>query len=840
MLATLLYIFGSIIPVIFTQSLFVANPLHLQLPLIARVGKPYSWSFAECTFSPNDGLNYTISSLPGWLSFNSHDRSFQGTPTIEDEGSYEVTVIADDNTDSTASSSFTLLVSSSSAPTLRIPISEQFHPQNPALSSVFLLSQTSALRSNNPALRIPPRWSFSIGLDGSMYQAEAGLYYAALRADGSPLPDWIDFDEMTITFNGVTPGGQDNQAPQRLSLTLHASDQQGYSAGSEPFDMFIAEHELSASPACLPTINITASTSFNLSLTSPADFTGMYIDGNAIQPENITSLDIDVSKFSQWLKYDPMTRSLSGTPPDDLQNGQALPVVLGTPFNQSLLTSFSLAIVPSFFTTVTLPVMAAQDDVYFLLTSYFANTSKNDDVKLTAAFDPPEAGNYLSFDPTTGELRGTITSDDLLGITVTWTAYSRVTHSTSHTSLRIDRSSSQHKGHHPHGLSVLARRKLILGLSVAFGIIGGVVFLGVVFAGFRRYMKLQDTALVGKEGMRGWTEDDKKWYGIQDEETRGENTDGGYGWTEKLEKEADLATNTFHLVRPPPTKTQRSYGGLGIGRVFSRTASGSNAQCLSPRSAAVMRKGSFIERIKQTVRNASDKYTRHMSVRKRPIISKPALISSTRGSTSLPFEGSPEQLPRPTANPFAYAEAGSSAASAVTTFTGSPSSSTGVGSIPTRRGDLQTTPRVPATVHFASTSNIRPTSMHSTLSSNGSVKTHAAEAVVYTASRATSAGSDRATSTQSFPESGAGSAIGLSAPARIMPFTKSNRVPVPGVVGSNASKESMAPKTRVVSQKANVITVPEGRDEIDELTLGVRYIQEFGRDDRDAGTRRGR
>jgi axial budding pattern protein 2 len=846
MLITLLYIFGSIITVISTQSLFVANPLDLQLPLIARVDKPYYWSFAECTFSPGGGLNYTTSSLPGWLAFNPHDRSFQGTPTAEDEGSYEITVTADDNTDSTASSHFTLLVSSSSAPTLRLSISEQFHPQNPALSSVFLLSQNSALRSNNPTLRIPPQWSFSIGLEGSMYQAEASLYYAALRADGSPLPEWIDFDERTITFNGVTPSDQDNQAPQMLSLTVHASDQRGYTAGSEPFDIFIAVHELSASPACLPTINITASTPFDLNLTSPADFTGVLIDGNDIQPPNITILEIDVSKFGQWLKYDAGTRSLSGTPPDDLQSGQVLPVLLGTAFNQSLKTNFSLAVVPSFFTTATLPVMPVQDDVYFLLTPYFANATKNDDVKLSAAFDPPEAGSYLSFDPTTGELRGKITSDDLLGITVTWTAYSHVTHSTSHTSLRIDRSSSQHKGHHPHGLSVLARQKLILGLSIAFGIIGGAVFLGVVFAGIRRYMRLQDTALVGKEGTRGWTEDDKKWYGIQDEEIRGENVDRGYGWTEQLEKDPDLGgtknETTFYPVLSPPTKTQRSYGGLGIGRIFSRTPSGSDVQYLSPRSAAVMRKGSFIERIRQTVRNASDKYTRHMSVRKRPIISKPALISSTRGSTSLPFEGSPEKLPRPAANPFVYADAGSSAASAVTTFTGSPSSSTGVGSIPTRRGDLQTTPRVPATVHFAPTSNVRPTSMHSTLSSNGSVRTHAVEAVVYTASRATSAGSDRATSTQSFPESGAESATGLSAPARIMPFTKSNRVPVPGVVGSNASRENMAPKARVVSQKANVVGVPEGQDEVDELTLGARYVQEFGRDDRDGlgGTRRRR
>jgi axial budding pattern protein 2 len=843
MLLTLLYTLGAVASALSAPSVSVVIPLVAQLPLIARVDEPFTWSFSKNSFvSPTNGsLEYTTSTLPHWLAFEAGALAFRGTPTAEDEGTQEIAVTAADSS-SSASSSFLLSVTSQPPPQLRLAISDQFHADNPSLSSVFMLSPNSALSSEVPTLRIPPMWSFSIGLEGTMFIAEDGLYYDALQADGSPLPPWISFDTKTITFGGFTPG---DLTPQTLSLMLHASDRRGFTSSRLPFNLVIAPHELSCTSA-MPTVNVTASTPFNVSLSSPADFVGVLVDGKAIHPSNITSLIIDTSPSGSWLKYDSETRTLGGDPPDDLKSGLALPVNLTASFNQTIQTSFSVAVVPSYFSAPSLaPVQAKADLPFeFSLAPYFSNATNNghDDVNLTAAYGPSTAGNWLSFDPSTARLTGTIPSNaGLLDVKVTFTAYSRITHSTSHASLKVDLSTSQYKKdieNQPGSLALLARRKLILGLSIAFGIVGGMILIGVLLAACRRCARVKDTAMGGKEGMRAWSTRDKRWYGIAagDVEGRhGSEYERGYGWTEKVGAEA--AADSFQPVASTPA-ARKAYGDIGIRRILNRSFHSIGSVHLSPRSGAVMRKGSFMDRIKQSVRAASDKYTRHLSVRKRPVIGKPSLVSSTRGSGSVevsPFGGQPDRAsPEPLAatpvNPFADADVASFAISAATTFSGSPSSSTGGGSIPTRRADLQTTPREPAMVHFIGTrgGDTRPNSTHSTLSSsNASVRTHAAEAVVYTASRAASVGSGRATSSQSLAGSESAHA---SDPARIMPFTKSSRVPVPGA-GVNAGSENVMTRARIVSQRANVIRGSRGQ-EVDELSMGAHYVQELGGDAR--------
>ena len=74
---------------------------------------------------------------------------------------------------STNSSAFTLYTTDLPFPVIRKNISEQFYNGNAALSSVFLLAPGSALSSNNPTLRAPYGWSFSIGLQGDMFVQQA-------------------------------------------------------------------------------------------------------------------------------------------------------------------------------------------------------------------------------------------------------------------------------------------------------------------------------------------------------------------------------------------------------------------------------------------------------------------------------------------------------------------------------------------------------------------------------------------------------------------------------------------------------------------------------------------
>src|SRR5712671_64892 len=218
-------------PVFGTSSISVPIPLDEQLPPVARINHPYSWTFAESTFrSPsNPSLRYSLSSHSKWLSLDPANRTLSGTPTPDDEGTLRVEIQATDPTTSdSALSSVLLCVTPQPAPVITLPISSQFKPDNPSLASVFVLSNdNSALqRTGNPTLRIPPAWSFSIGFDDNTFTSPDDFHYTVLQADGSPLPSWMKWNPDKITLNGVTPPPDELCTPH-LTLALHASDQFG-------------------------------------------------------------------------------------------------------------------------------------------------------------------------------------------------------------------------------------------------------------------------------------------------------------------------------------------------------------------------------------------------------------------------------------------------------------------------------------------------------------------------------------------------------------------------------------------------------------------------------------
>lgn len=529
MRATPIYIITAA-AVTLASSVSVVNPLNDQLPLIARIGQPYSWSFSENTFhSTSSGfLTYTASGLPNWLTFDPSTRTFQGTPAASDEGNPAVTITAQDASSSVTNTA-TLCVTPYPAPRGKLSVGGQFYQSNPSLSSVFVINQTSALATLNPALRVPPGWSFSIGFDGDTFVSENNIYYDVLQADGSPLPSWITFNPDSITFNGLAPHANVIGSPLTLSFALHGSDQEGYTAAIVPFDLVIALHELSVSQTSLPTINITAESPFNITLSSPADFSGVFVDSEPIQPLNISGLSIDTSQYN-WLQYDESTMTLSGQPPTDINTGPtpALPAILSTNFNQTIHSNVSLAVVPSYFSTSTLgPAVVDPGQSYsFDLTPNLSNATSigqdQTDINLSVNFDPSEVSSYLSFNPNTAQLAGSIPSNSDLSyshVTVTFTAYSRITHSTSHSSLEISIATSHAsqgggKPTHPTNLSTGARQRLVMGLGIAFGVIGVMVVIGVLLTVMRRGMRVKDTALLGEEGMAGFTAKEKKYYGI--------------------------------------------------------------------------------------------------------------------------------------------------------------------------------------------------------------------------------------------------------------------------------------------------------------------------------------
>jgi axial budding pattern protein 2 len=754
-----------------SSSVSVLFPLDSQYPPIARVGSPYAWIFAERSFESqtNKSLVYSTSPLPAWLVFDPATRTFSGTPAREDEGTPRIKVLATDpDTSDSAASFVSLCITPYAAPDLAVPVASQFRLDNPSLSSVFLLSDHSALtKTEVPTLRIPSSWSFSIGFDGNTFTGPDGIRYAALQADGTPLPPWMQFDSDGITLDGVAPPLHTHPTPYLLELVLHASDQFGFSAASVPFNVVVASRELHLSSG-LPTINITKSSPFDIRLNSPMDFAGVMVDNAPMDPQDVASVVINTSSYD-WLHYDTDTRRLFG----QLQNDTVLSVVLTTVFNQTLDTQLKLAAVPSFFSQDPLPslLVTPDQDMQFGLQEFFSNATQGEAADLTPSYDPSDAATHLSFDTASAILSGTIPSSDLnySHITVSFTAYSRLTHSISHTTLPISLTSDDYDHRKPSAGSQhhSSRRKLALGLGIALGLLGGVFGLSLLLATLRGCAHPPDPALSGAAAARAMTENERRWYGIGQPDDGYDDAEKGY--------------------------TNGRWGELGLGlsrtMTMTRLSSGDENSLASP---GQLSKAEFLGRIRSTVRKVSNRYRpANKSSIGRPVLVQDSSALSTPATPAIPSLAGYE--------PVGYSGTASS-------LRGSPSSSTGERSIPQRRADFAP-PRQPQPTARRSRDSVM------SLASDSSTRSHAIEAVVHRAARARSVRS----------------VDGSGGPrARMVPFTAGRATAGPGAPPPARASSLSASVVRVVVPPA--LRGAEAVNEADELDVGMRYVRALGED----------
>ncbi|EIW79291.1 hypothetical protein CONPUDRAFT_127284 [Coniophora puteana RWD-64-598 SS2] len=773
-------------------------PLQDQLPLIARLNQAYYWTFSADSFSTstNEPVVYSSSTLPRWLSFDGSSRTFHGTPTSSDEGTPQITLWASDGI-SNVSCTFTICASSFPSPLMKIPLDQQFSSvvTNPSLSSVFSLAENSALATGNPSLRVPPGWSFSVGLDEDTFTSPNSLYYYAILSDGGPLPDWVEFNPNTVTFDGHAPHSDALPTPYKLPIAIHASDQAQYSAQVTYFDIVIADHELSANSS-LPTLNITASSPFNITLASSADFSGILVDGNPIQTSNITSLSVDVSSYANWLSYDEPSRTLYGQLPANFQlpnNAEpTLPAAVSTNFNQTVLTNVSLNLVSSYFSETDLGDIEANpgSSVTFSLKQFVRNISDPADANTTASYFPSDARNYLAFDAGTSLLTGRIPSNSSIAETVvTFAAYSATSHSTSHAILRIV-SPENTKAKSDAGKAAVTERVKII-LAVVFGIIGLILVLGLLLALVRHYSKVRDSAVTGEEGTRAWTDDERKWYGL-DPKTHPNTA------KESLEYMPRSYVSTSQQL------VQEKFG-LGLQRL---TPSASLSRVAGAPSR-LMKKGDFLGKIKQTARIVSDKYRRKPV---RPVISRPMGLAKDEEHThvdGLPFEGDFNDIIRqvsehniPDHRVF-YRPVNTLPSF---TMSSSPSISTADRSIPRRRADFAP-PRPSPIPQQPAPAVTRQTDDKSTI-------------------RASVQSEQSAISEQTLPEE--------NVVAHLKPFTHSARVPVPKSASTSANGSGgLEAGKRIVSQTANLLSPNgiDGRASVEDLRLGMHYVRSLGEGD---------
>lgn len=541
---------------------------------------------------------------------------------------------------------------------------------------------------------------------------------------------------------------------------------------------------------------------------SSLDYSGLLIDDHPIQSANISEVLIDTSPFVSWLKYENKTRSLSGMPPDSLGTMKLapLPVEITTNFHQQIHTNVSIALVPSFFSAETLEDLRVTpgQSVNFNLGSFLSGRTalgSPSDVNLTATFEPQNSNGFLAFDNKTMLLSGSIPlsfGDD--AIKVAFTAFSRVTHSTSHATLNLllDQGKSVSS---PTSAEQKSRSHLLLGIAIAFGVIGGLLLLVALVAIFRRCTRDKDSVRGSEEGRHSPSDEEEHWYGFGAVEKEPVQSEGVLvNLSDSIRR---FGSMTLNWVRPGPSASSfRSHPPV-------------SDPVLSPGSTS-MKKAEFVGKLRDAVRVVSDKYT-SVSRRMRPSKSRPRL------AIGLP-QPAPEDAITPPfttpilTNPLASLSLG-----------GSPSSSIPE-SIPTRRADFGP-PKNPSPRQSSlrsSTHGIGPSvndEQNSPISASdrSSIESHTQEAVVQTA-RAMSVRSGHGVSV-SYPSQ---TLVGGGRP-RLVPFTSSSRVPVPRIPsGDNGNLTADYGKSAGLKRIASLSAEVEGKGSREE-DLGS-YVRAFGMD----------
>ncbi|EJT96606.1 hypothetical protein DACRYDRAFT_102855 [Dacryopinax primogenitus] len=424
----------------------IAIPLASQLPLIARPGTPYSFTFAQGSFGGDaNGISYVAANLPGWATFDGSTLTISGTPSSSDVAATSVRLSATSN-GQTSEDSFTLLVSDAPAPSVGTALSAQFSvssiQNSRSISSAYALSSSFPL----PGVRVPPSWSFSIGLEPTSFTSPTGssLFYSALQTSGAPLPNWLQFYNTSFVFDGLTPGTDGLTYPYELDVDLIASDVWGFSAIRETFRIVLSSWDLE-----MPQyggVNLTMGEKASVPLQQALGQV-MLLNGVPIGEGNISSIALldqaAGGAVPSWMSISGSSGTISGTPPTG-----SSPSTIQIPLNitstlptSSLLTNLTISLFPSYFSdAASLPAIVGTEDspLSYPLGAWLSNASVPD-VQLSAAFSPASMSNWLSLSasgiPT---LSGTPPRNlDYAEGNITLTALSPFSNTTSHTTVSL-------------------------------------------------------------------------------------------------------------------------------------------------------------------------------------------------------------------------------------------------------------------------------------------------------------------------------------------------------------------------------------------------------------------
>lgn len=255
----------------------------------------YNYTVSATDIDAGDTLSYTVLGLPSWLSFNEATRSFKGTPTNDDVGSYKITVVVMDMSEEEARQSFTLTVSKVN--------------DAPVFSSTPI---TTAIEDS----------IYNYTVSATDVDKGDTLIYSA-----KTLPSWLSIDAATGLVTG-TPGN-DDVGMHTVSLIVTDSAKE---TDSQMFSITVEN------------VNDAPEFSSTPITTATEDELYSYIV-SATDVDADDSLSYTALGMPSWLTFDTKTHTLSGTPTNDDVGTYNITLVVTDASKEEIKQEFTLRVV---------------------------------------------------------------------------------------------------------------------------------------------------------------------------------------------------------------------------------------------------------------------------------------------------------------------------------------------------------------------------------------------------------------------------------------------------------------------------------------------------------------
>ncbi|KAL8847796.1 MAG: hypothetical protein Q9221_007173 [Calogaya cf. arnoldii] len=272
--------------------------INSQVPPVARIGKPFTFTFSGATFTSDSGiLDYVVTDTPAWLYLNAASRTLSGTPAPDAAGSPKFSLVATDITGSTTMS-VTLVVSTSAGPSLDMV------GFSAAVTSFRVTVENHILTFEDEqyTISVTPGQIFHYNrLQGALRLNGILTDYLYVRNVYLETPSWMLFDRNSWVLSSIPP-------PSARSQNVSVSAVDIYDEVAVTTMLLQIETNSTA--------ELFNNMPDNVYATAGEDF--KYAFNSSGISTSDAEIAVDLGLASSWLSFDPELLELSGRVPKGL------------------------------------------------------------------------------------------------------------------------------------------------------------------------------------------------------------------------------------------------------------------------------------------------------------------------------------------------------------------------------------------------------------------------------------------------------------------------------------------------------------------------------------------